>query len=85
MSFSGRGCVRRLNGKGPEEAGAGSLTLAVLRRLVFPLEADNAASGLELLEGIAELKDAWAVFADTDAVGGPEEKIDLGGGSKNVA
>lgn len=51
---------------------------------MFALEADSAAKGLELLEGIAELKDAWAVFADTDAVGRPEEKIDMGGGSKNV-
>jgi hypothetical protein len=58
MSFSGRGSVRRLKGEGAEVTGAGSLTLAVLRRLVLPLEADKAAKGLELLEGIAELKDA---------------------------
>jgi hypothetical protein len=41
--------------------------------------ADSAASGLELFDGPAELKDACAVFADTEAVGGPEEKIDLEG------
>jgi hypothetical protein len=84
-SFSGRGSVRRLKGKGLEVTGGGSLLLGALRLLVLPLEADKAARGLELLDGIAELKEAWAVFADTDAVGGPEEKIDLGGGSKNVA
>jgi hypothetical protein len=84
ISFSGRGSARRLKGSGPEVAGGGSLALAALRRLMPPLEADSAAKGLELLEGVAELKDAWAVFADTDAVGGPEEKIDMGGGSKNV-
>ena len=85
MSFSGMGIVRRLKGKGPGLTDGGSLTLAAVRRLVLPLEADKAAKGLELLDGIAELKDAWAVLADTDAVGGPDEKIDLGGGSKNMA
>lgn len=79
------GSVRRLRGKGPEVTGDASLTLAVPRRTVLPLEADKAAKGLELLDGIAELRDAWAVFADTDAVGGPEEKIERGGGSKKVA
>lgn len=83
-SFSGRGNVRRRKGRGPDVIGGGSLPLAVFRRLILPLEADRAASGLELLEGVAELKDACAVFADTEAVGGPEEKIDIGGGSKKV-
>lgn len=84
ISFSGRGSVRRLKGSSAAVVGGGSLILALLRRLMFALEADSAAKGLELLEDIAELKDAWAVFADTDAVGRPEEKIDMGGGSKNV-
>ena len=85
MSFSGMGKVRRLRGKGMAATGGWSATLTALRRLEVPLEADRAAKGLELLEGIAELRDAWAVFADTEAVGGPEEKMDLGGGSKKVA
>ena len=85
LSFSGIGNVRRLRGKGPDAIGDGSFTLTVPRRVVLPLEADKEAKGLELLDGIAELRDAWAVFADTDAVGGPEEKIDRGGGSKKVA
>jgi hypothetical protein len=58
--------------------------LEVFLRLEPTLVADRAASGLELLEGPAELKDAWAVFADTEAVGGPEEKIDLEGVVNNV-
>jgi len=84
ISFSGRGSPPRLKGGGAAVIGGGSLALEVLRLLVFALDADSAAKGLELLEDIAELKDAWAVLADTDAVGGPEEKIDMAGGSKNV-
>jgi hypothetical protein len=38
----------------------------------------------ELLDGLAELKDAWAVFADAAAVANPEEEVGLGGGSNNV-
>lgn len=38
----------------------------------------------ELLDGLAELKGAWAVFADAAAVANPEEKVGLGGGSNNV-
>ena len=84
-SFSGTGSARLLEGKEPEMTGTGSLALDALRRLELPFPADRAASGLELLDGIAELRDAWAVFADTDAVGGPDVKIERGGGSKKVA
>ena len=44
----------------------------------------KAARGPELLEGFAVLKDAWAVLAETDAVGGPDTKIDLRGGSNEL-
>ena len=59
--------------------GAGSLDLDGFLLLEPTLVADSAARGLELLEGPAELNEASAVFADTEAVGGPEEKIDLEG------
>ena len=58
MSFSGTGRVRLLEGKGPEMTGGGSLTLDVLRRLELPFVADKVASGLELLDGIVELREA---------------------------
>lgn len=44
----------------------------------------RAATGPELLDGIAVLKEACAVFADTDEVGGPDTKMDLNGGSKEL-
>jgi len=44
----------------------------------------KAATGFVLLDAIALLSDAWAVFADTDAVGGPETKIERRGGSNEV-
>ncbi len=59
--------------------GVRSFDLDVFLRLEPPFVADKAASGLELLEGPAELNDACAVLAETEAVGGPEEKIDLEG------
>jgi hypothetical protein len=59
--------------------GGSSLDLDVVLLLELALVADNAASGLVDPEGPAELKDACAVFADTEAVGGPEENIDLAG------
>ena len=68
--------LRRLIGTG---TGGRSLDLDVFLRLEPALVADKAASGLELLEGPAELNDACAVLADTEAVGGPEENIDLEG------
>lgn len=68
--------VRRLIGTG---IGARSFDLDVFLRLEPAFVADKAASGLELPEGPAELKDACAVLADTEAVGGPEENIDLEG------
>jgi activator of 2-hydroxyglutaryl-CoA dehydratase len=64
--------------------GGGSLGLDVFLLLGPALVADSAASGLELLEEPAELNDACAVFADSEAVGGPEEKIDLEGVLKSV-
>lgn len=75
-SFSEICNVRRLMGTG---AGGISLGLDMFLLLEPALVADSAASGLELLEGPAELNDACAVFADSEAVGGPEEKIDLEG------
>lgn len=42
----------------------------------------RAAKVLELLEAGAALREAWAVFADTDEVGGPDTRIDLSGDSK---
>ncbi len=59
--------------------GGRSLDLDVFLLLEPAFVAESAASGLELLDGPAELRDACAVFADTEAVGGPEEKIDLEG------
>lgn len=41
-----------------------------------PVREDRGRVGLCVAD---ELIDAWAVLADRDAVGGPEEKIDLGG------
>jgi hypothetical protein len=75
-SFSDSGRLRLLRGTG---TGGRSLDLDVFLLLELALVADSAASGLELPEGPAELKDACAVFADTDAVGGPEENMDLEG------
>lgn len=59
--------------------GGRSLDRDVFLRLDPALVAESAASGLELLEGPAELNDACAVLAESEAVGGPEEKMDLGG------
>lgn len=58
MSFSGTGSVRLLEGKLPTMAGPGSLTLDTLRLPVVPFVADKAANGLELLDGIAALREA---------------------------
>jgi hypothetical protein len=41
----------------------------------------NAAREPDLLDETAALNDANAVLADIDAVGGPDAKIDLMGGS----
>lgn len=61
--------------------GAGSvrsvgLGTFLLPRLVFV----SACSGKELPEAEAVLREACAVFAETDEVGGPETKIERGGG-----
>lgn len=44
----------------------------------------RAATGPELLEGVAVLKEACAVLAETEAVGGPDTKIDRKGGSNEL-
>ena len=60
--------------------GGSSLDLVVLLlRLDAVLVAESAASGLEVLDEAAELIEAWAVLAESDAVGGPDENMDLVG------
>lgn len=81
-SFSEIGRLRRLMGTG---TGARSIVRDVFLLLDPALVADSAARGLELPDGPAELREACAVFADTEAVGGPEEKIDRDGVLKNEA
>ena len=44
------------------------------------LELVNAERGKELPEADAVLREACAVFAETDDVGGPEAKMERGGG-----
>jgi hypothetical protein len=80
-SFSETCKARRRMGTGTDGR---SLDLDVFLLLGPVVVADKAASGLELLEGPAELNDACAVFAEIDAVGGPEENIDLEGVVKSV-
>jgi hypothetical protein len=75
-SFSEICRLRRLVGTG---MGGRSLDRDVILLLEPALVAERAASGLELHEGPAELNDACAVLAESEAVGGPEEKMDLEG------
>jgi hypothetical protein len=75
-SFSEICRLRRLVGTG---MGGRSLDRDVILLLEPALVAERAASGLELHEGPAELSDACAVLAESEAVGGPEEKMDLEG------
>ena len=72
-SFSGTWILGRL-----DEAGTpGSLLLFFLLEDVEG--AVKTDSGREMVEGRARLIEAWAVFTETDAVAGPEEKMDLEG------
>ncbi len=81
-SFSGlrRGCLLLDAGGGAE--GVVSVGLGFARRL--PPAFVRAAREPELLEDTAALKEARAVLADTEAVGGPDTKIERWGGSNEV-
>lgn len=81
-SFSGlmMGCLLLIAAKDAE--GEKSLCRILLPRP--PPALVRAASEPELLEDTAALREASAVFAETEAVGGPDTKMDRNGGS-NVA
>lgn len=51
----------------------------MLGLLELAFVAVKAARGRDVLEGPAELNEASAVLAETEAVGGPEENMDLEG------
>lgn len=73
-SFSSGCIVRRLDGGGGECSEEGK---AFFRAVFGNGAAVKADRGREALaEDAAELMEACAMFADTDAVGGPDEKID---------
>lgn len=75
-SFSGT-CIR---GRLDEDDECGVFVSAGSLLLFFRLDADEGAvktdNGREIVEGRAGLIEAWAVLTETDAVAGPEEKID---------
>ncbi len=81
-SFSGlsKGCLL-LEAAGEAE-GFVSAAFIFARRL--PPAFVRAAREPELLEDTAALREARAVFADTEAVGGPDTKIERNGGSNEV-
>jgi hypothetical protein len=81
-SFSelSRGCLV-LDAAGEPETIV-SVALKLIRRL--PPAFVSAAREPELLEDTAALRDARAVFAETEAVGGPDTKIERNGGSNEA-
>jgi hypothetical protein len=81
-SFSGLIKVCRLLVALENPARVVSAVLGLARRLLLAFV--NAAKEPELLEGIAALREASAVLADTEAVGGPDTNIDRKGGSNEA-